>query len=124
MFTQENGAVQRPESVLDHFSELTRAAGLPVIRLHDLWRTNATLAPEAGIGIKVVSERLGHSTTAITADIYTDVSPTVARAAAERIADLLALDGTESVGGGPPTLPSEFLAQEAEIGPEGIDDDE
>lgn len=34
----------------------------------------------------VVSERLGHSTTAITADIYTHVMPTVGRAAAQRIA--------------------------------------
>jgi hypothetical protein len=36
--------------------------------------------------MKVVSERLGHSTTAITADLYTHAAPAVARDAAEAIA--------------------------------------
>ncbi len=44
--------------------------GLPRIRLHDLRHTWATLALQAGIHPKVVSERLGHSTIAITLDIY------------------------------------------------------
>ena len=121
VFTREDGAVLRPESVLDHFRELTRAAGLPVIRLHDLRHTNATLALEAGIGIKVVSERLGHSTTAITQDIYTHVTPTVGREAALLIAALLEEPAAQSVTESEDADVSALLAQEAESGPEGID---
>lgn len=57
--------------------------------LHDLRHTNASLALDAGIDIKVVSHRLGHATTAITQDLYTPVSAKTDEAAAERIADLL-----------------------------------
>jgi integrase len=57
--------------------------GLPKIRLHDLRHTWATLALEAGVPLKVVSERLGHATTAITADIYSHVAPALDRHAAE-----------------------------------------
>jgi len=42
--------------------------------------------------MKVVSERLGHSTTGITADLYTHVSPAVAHAAADAIAAIVPLD--------------------------------
>lgn len=43
--------------------------------------------------MKTVSDRLGHSTTAITADLYTHVSPAVAQDAADRIADVIAAGG-------------------------------
>jgi len=39
----------------------------------------------AGIDITVVSERLGHSTMAVTADLYTHVVPSHGRDAARRI---------------------------------------
>ena len=44
---------------------------------------------EAGIDMKVVSATLGHSTTAITSDIYQHVRRAVAADAAERVAALL-----------------------------------
>ena len=56
---------------------------LPPIRLHDLRHLAATLAPTAGVDMKVVSEMLRHKTLSITADTYTSVVPEVARAAAE-----------------------------------------
>ena len=43
---------------------LDRHPELPRIRLHDLRHTWATLALAAGVPVKIVSERLGHSTTA------------------------------------------------------------
>ena len=39
-----------------------------------------------GVHLKVVSERLGHSSIAITADTYSHVQPTVQRGAADRFA--------------------------------------
>jgi integrase len=42
--------------------------------------------PPAGVDIKVVQEELGHSTSVLTRDTYTSVSPRLAREAAERTA--------------------------------------
>ncbi|WP_432549080.1 tyrosine-type recombinase/integrase [Kineococcus arenarius] len=85
--------------------------------MHDLRHTHATLALSAGVDIKVVSDRLGHSTSAITRDLYTHVVPAVARTAAESIAaavpytrrargaDVSAVLALETAGGderGPP----------------------
>ncbi|MGH8869084.1 MAG: site-specific integrase [Actinomycetes bacterium] len=89
VFTRENGEPLNPSWVTHTFRRLTQQAGLPVIRFHDLRHTSASLALAAGVPIKVVSHRLGHSTTAITADLYTHVVPEVARGAAEQIAGLL-----------------------------------
>lgn len=89
VFTQPDGRPIRPEFVTKHFKALTRRAGLPAIRLHDLRHTSASLALEAGVALKVVSERLGHSQTAITADLYTHVSGAVAQGAADQIAALV-----------------------------------
>lgn len=41
--------------------------------------------------MKVVSDRLGHSSESITSALYTVVVPAVAREAAERIADIVPL---------------------------------
>ena len=62
---------------------------LPVIRLHDLRHTHATLALRAGIHPKVVSERLGHATIAITLDTYSHAIPAMQEEAAGLIADLV-----------------------------------
>jgi integrase len=74
------------------FKTLTRRAALPVIRFHGLRHTSASLALAAGVAMKVVSERLGHSTTGITADLYTHVVPAVAQDAADAIARLIAVE--------------------------------
>ena len=92
VFTREDGRPLRPEYVTRHFQQLAGEPGLPRIRLHDLRHTNASLALSAGVQMKVVSERLGHSTTTITADLYTHVIPSVGRSAAAAIADVLRTD--------------------------------
>jgi len=86
VFTREDGSLLSPELVSRRFRHISQQAGLPVIRFHDLRHTSASLALAAGVAMKVVSDRLGHSTTGITADLYTHVSPAVSRDAAEAIA--------------------------------------
>jgi len=76
-----------PDLVSDTFQRIAAAARLPPIRLHDLRHTAASLALQAGVPMKVVSEQLAHSSLAITADTYTSVLPAVAHAAAEAVAD-------------------------------------
>jgi integrase len=62
---------------------------LPVIRLHDLRHTHATLLLADGVPVKVVSERLGHASATITLTVYQHVHPGMGREAAERFAALL-----------------------------------
>ncbi len=89
VFTRENGGPLHPDLATDAFARLARRAGLPPIRLHDLRHTAASLALQAGVPMKVVSEQLGHSSLAITADTYTSVLPAVARAAAEAVSRII-----------------------------------
>jgi integrase len=83
--TREDGSWLRSNSV----SQLPEVGGLGGPTADPLARPPAhpRKALAAGVDIKVVSERLGHSTTAITQDLYTKVVPQVARTAAEAIAD-------------------------------------
>ncbi|HEX9069293.1 MAG TPA: site-specific integrase [Ktedonobacterales bacterium] len=64
-------------------------AGLPLIRFHDLRHTAATLLLGRGVNPKVVSEMLGHSTIAITLDIYSHVMPHMQQEAAGIMDDVL-----------------------------------
>jgi integrase len=89
LFSREDGAPLYPEQVTRTFKFLAKAAGLPVIRFHSTRHTAATLALEAGIGTKIVSEQLGHSTTRITEDLYQHVRVQVQIDAAETTVALL-----------------------------------
>ncbi len=71
------------------FKPLLVAAGLPDIRMYDLRHTCATLLLQAGENIKVVSERMGHSSTAITLENYIHVMPGMQQAAAGRMQNIL-----------------------------------
>jgi integrase len=90
VFSTADGGPLNPDAVSKRFRRLARAADLPLIRLHDLRHTHATLALEAGIHPKVVSERLGHGSVAITLDTYSHAVPSLESEAAERIEELLA----------------------------------
>jgi integrase len=83
VFTAEDGTALVPDHVSRLFARLIKEADLPPVRLHDLRHGAATLALAGGANLKVVSEMLGHSTIAITADTYTSVLPEAAREAAE-----------------------------------------
>jgi integrase len=86
VFTREDGSPLRPGHVSIHFGGLVRQAELPPIRFHDLRHGTATMLLAAGQLIKVISEILGHATSAFTADVYTEVAEELAEAAAVAIA--------------------------------------
>jgi len=89
VFTLENGAALDPESVSRYWRQAVKKSMLPSIRLHDLRHTHATLALQAGIHPKVVSERLGHATISITLDTYSHAIPAMQEEAAALIAGLV-----------------------------------
>lgn len=92
VFARPDGRPYHPEAFSKTFDRRLRQpgfAGLPVVRMHDLRHTWATLALKAGIDVKVVSERLGHSSAVITWSIYQHVVKGMQADAAERVSDLI-----------------------------------
>jgi len=89
VFAREDGAPLQPDSFSHTFARHAKAAALPAIRFHDLRHTHATLALQAGVHPKVVSERLGHATVSITLDTYSHAIPAMQEEAAERVAALV-----------------------------------
>lgn len=93
VFCQPDGGVFDPDRFSREFlrkqSQHNRAhpeAPVPRLVLHGLRHTWATLALHEGIDIQVVSERLNHSSTHVTREIYTHVTPSMQSDAAERVA--------------------------------------
>lgn len=67
------------------FRPLLAKAGLPAIRIHDLRHSHASIALALGVHPKVVQETLGHSSIAITLDLYSHVVPSLQREAAKEM---------------------------------------
>ncbi len=60
-----------------HLGQSATAAGVSykTVRLYDLRHTCCTLLLAAGVNVKVVAERLGHASAAMTLDVYGHVLP-------------------------------------------------
>ena len=86
VFTDGLGRHLEPVKITHAFRVAVRDAPVPRIRLHDLRHTHATLLLQAGVPVKVVSERLGHAQISLTLDIYAHVLPAMDADAADRFA--------------------------------------
>lgn len=89
VFHRPDGTCLRPEGVSDTFKRRVGQLGLTPLTLKGLRHTWATLALEQGIHPRVVQERLGHSTIAITLGIYSHVAPTLHDEAASVVSALI-----------------------------------
>jgi integrase len=89
VFCDTAGKPVHPDLVSHAFNRAIKKAGLPPVRFHDLRHTHATLMLKQGVQPKIVSERLGHSSTAITMDIYSHVLPGMQETAAQAFEDCL-----------------------------------
>jgi len=89
VFCREDGTLLPPNWVTRTFQRTAKAQGLEPIGPHGLRHTWATLALQAGVPAKVVSERLGHSNVGITLDRYSHVLPTMQEDAAEAVGQIL-----------------------------------
>jgi len=88
VFANYDGKPIDPSTLTHNFGRIVKRAGLGV-RFHDLRHTYASLMLAAGVHAKIVSEALGHSTVAITLDIYSHVTPGLQEAAAEQLDSVL-----------------------------------
>lgn len=96
VFGDHEGRHRHPERFSRLFTETLRRCrrdvgedAIPMIRLHDLRHTHATLLLRAGENVKVVSERLGHANANVTLRVYSHVLPGDQKAAASRFAALI-----------------------------------
>ena len=78
-----------PMSLARDMRKAVKALKLPSVSFHDLRHTHATLLLASGVNIKVVSERLGHTSITQTANTYAHVTQNMQEEATERIADIL-----------------------------------
>lgn len=90
VFSHYDGRPFHPDTVSHAFADIVKKAGLPHVRLHDLRHTHASLMLKQGVHPKIVSERLGHSSIAITLDTYSHILPGLQEAAALAIDETLA----------------------------------
>ncbi len=82
---QIDGRPIQPNSLTHEWTRILATTDLERIRFHDLRHSHATQMLAAGVHPKVAQERLGHSTIAITLDIYSHVMPGMGADAAERV---------------------------------------
>ena len=89
VIAKEDGRHVDPNHITTSFKVIRTKLELPPVRLHDLRHTHASLLLRAGVHLKVVQERLGHSTIAVTADTYSHVTAGIQRAAAQDFESML-----------------------------------
>jgi integrase len=89
VFRTPSGGPINADILAKRFKSILKRAGLPRLRLYDLRHTAATIALAVGVSPKVVSEQLGHASTAFTLDTYAHVLPHMQDEAATRIEAVL-----------------------------------
>ena len=85
VFARADGSMMHPDSLSKACVRLAQKAGLQGVRLYDLRHTQASLLIEQGEYPKVISERLGHASTAFTNDFYGHLMPGMEQAAAAKV---------------------------------------
>ena len=86
VFSQEDGKPLHGHNITQRdLREVCKRAGVSRIRFHDLRHCHATHLLRQGVHPKVVQERLGHSTPAVTLGVYSHVLPGMQDEAARRV---------------------------------------
>ena len=85
VFTSTIGTALDDRNVRRAFRDVLTAANLPIMRIHDLRHTCATLLLAQGVHPKAVQSILGHSQISLTMDTYSTLLPSVSRQAADQM---------------------------------------
>lgn len=97
VFCHDDFTPLKPDTVSGAWAELAERAGMKEIRLHDCRHSHASILLRQNIHPKIVQERLGHSSIAITLDTYSHVAPGLQQAAALRFDEALNVGYNKSV---------------------------
>jgi len=85
VFCNELGQPTNPDFISRSFKKDLETAKLPEIRFHDMRHGHATMLLELGENLKVVSDRLGHSSVAMTGDTYSHVQEKIQKEASNKL---------------------------------------
>ena len=87
IFGHDSGSHQKPDSVYEAWQRTLKRHGLSPVKLYATRHSSVTALLAAGIHPKVVAERHGHSSTAITLEVYSHVLPSMQAAALRALPD-------------------------------------
>ena len=117
VFSHDGNTLWEPGAFSLAFARMVKRARLSHVRFHDLRHSFGTLALSVGVDLKTVSAALGHSTIAMTANMYMHAVEALQSEAAGRIDALL----RDAVGGAAVALPDAvmgaFVPQRCHIEP-------
>ncbi len=91
VITTEAGSAVDPRNLLRTITLAAKAAQIEHVGVHTLRHSAAVAWLEAGVHIKAVSDLLGHSSIAITGDVYGHTSDDTARSAVDGLSSVLGL---------------------------------
>jgi integrase len=101
MFCDEAGSFLRKSNVTRRsFRSITKQAGLPRIRFHDLRHCAASLLLASGVNPLVIKERLGHERVETTLSVYSHLMPTAQKEAAAKMNDVFTPKAASAGGTG------------------------
>jgi integrase len=89
VFTRPNGGQYHPMNLSRLLATYTTELDVPRLTAHGLRHTSATLMLASGVPPKVAAERLGHADATLFTNLYSHVTPTMQREAAEKIGAML-----------------------------------
>jgi integrase len=89
VFTRPDGGQYHPMNLSRLLATYTTELDVPRLTAHGLRHTSATLMLAGGVPPKVAAERLGHADATLFTNLYSHVTPTMQREAAERIGSML-----------------------------------
>lgn len=72
LFCDEFGKFISPQTLYHAFKRALNKSGLPNVRFHDLRHSFAAFCIDANIHMYILSKALGHSSTAVTEEVYAD----------------------------------------------------
>ena len=92
VFPSEIGTPLFPQGFYRAWKRITAEAGV-TLKFHGLRHLSATMALSAGVDVRTIADRLGHSNVSTTLDIYSHAVAGADRAAAEAISAALTRTG-------------------------------
>jgi integrase len=83
VFCHTDGSPYLPCTISHHWNKITRRCGLEGVRLHDIRHSYASILGKQGVPLKVIQEKLGHSSPTFTASQYMHLFSGMGRAASD-----------------------------------------
>ncbi len=87
VFAHDVGGHQNPDTIYEAWQRTLKRHGLPAVKLYATRHSSVTALLAGGIHPKVVAERHGHSSTAVTLEVYSHVLPSMQAGALRALPD-------------------------------------